>query len=297
MKPERFELFNQLMGSELCKQCIGIRAVLVRLFTCWEFGQTGMSIRRSIDPPISAADFAFTYPLMLNAGIVDTCVADIVHGVESASDVNDLHSRLTPLSRAVVYTHDFGALNFYKFPLDTVPDVDHGVIRDGFNVLYNNAKPIVEVFKPPEQMKSTIAYNLPPKSDFKAKDTMAWYLCATDLLWTCDLFAGFKSATRGAMLLPINAAIHVAEIPTQNFCDLYSTGIHALAKNETLTRDQYIILNMIFGIDMGCYNDFTKYYMEINALPDRFFDEMNIFCNNVKVMYTAVQRSDYATSP
>lgn len=292
MDPERFELFKHLMDKEWLKQSPGCRTMLAVLFTNEEFGVNGTAARQSIQIPSLAADLAFTYPLRIYDLLTRMSMPDIVNVTESVSDMDDFYRKLTPLSRALVYAHSLAILDFYMFPLDMVPDVNHDVLRKGFGVMYDIINPVMEVFKPSAQIPSNLTYNSPPTSDFHLKDKMAWYLCASDLSWTRVLFEGFKSSTFRLPLSLHHAAVCTTEVPTQKFFDLYSTGIHTLVKNEPLMKEQYIILNMVFKLDLDCYNDFVGYHKEIDVLPDRFFDEMDIFLDNVALMYNKVYNSE-----
>lgn len=295
MEPERFELFKQLMNKEWLKQSIGGRATLAVLFTDEEFGLDGVTTRRSINIPSPNADLAFTYPLELYDLLTRTSMPDIINVADKALSVEDFYRNLTPLGRAKVYAHGLAILDFYTFPLDMIPGVNHNVLREGFGVLQGNIESVMNVFKPSTRIPSTLTYNLPPTSDVHSKDKMAWYLCASDLSWTRVLFEAVKSSTFELLSSPLHVVLCMAEVATQNFFNLYSSGVSALVKNEPLTTDQYTILNMVFKIDMDCYNDYVRYHKEINVLPDRFFDEMDIFCENVALTYSEVR--EYYDTP
>jgi len=292
MDDNRLSLFKQLMNEEWLKQSPGGRTMLAVLFTNEDFGVNGVAARQSIHISSHTADLAFTYPLGIYDLLTRMGMTDIINAAEKTSDMGDFHRKLTPLSRALVYAHSLAILDFYAFPIDMIPDVNYDVLRKGFGVMYDHTKPVMEVFKPSAQIPSNLTYNLPPASDFHSKDKMAWYLCETDLRWTRLLFEGVKSSTFGLPLSLYHAIVCVTELATQNFFNLYSTGIHALVKNEPLTKEQYIILNMVFKLDLDCYNDFVGYHKEIDVLPDRFFGEMDIFLDNVALMYNKVCNSE-----
>jgi hypothetical protein len=295
MNPERFELFKRLMNTDLCDQSPSIRAALAVPFIDEEFGLNGVSARQAIQIPSITSDFAFTYPLMLYDQLTRASMTDIIDAAENASNVTDFHSKLTPLGRTMVYTHTYAILDFYRFPTDMIPDVDHRVLEDGFKVLHDLVEPVVKIFTPTARIPTVLTYNLPLASEFHSRYSMAWYLCASDLSWTRVLFEAVKSSTFELLSSPLHASLCVAELATQTFFGIYTSGIDALARGKTLTSDQYIILNMIFKLDVDCYNDCASYHKAINVLPDRFFDEMDVICGNVKDVYNAVKRSDYIT--
>lgn len=296
MNPERFELFKRLMNTDLCDQSPSIRVALAVLFTDEEFGLDGVSTRQAIPIPSITSDLAFTCPLMLYDQLTRASMINIIDAAENASNVTEFHSRLTPLGRTKVYAHTYAILDYYRFPTDMIPDVDHRVLEDGFKVLHDLTEPVVKIFTPSARIPTVLTYNLPPAPELHSRYSMAWYLCASDLSWTRVLFEAVKSSTFELLSAPLHTSLCVAESATQTFFDIYTSGIGALVKGETLTSDQYIILNMIFKIDMDCYNDYVSYHKAINVLPDRFFDEMGTFCGNVKNMYDAVKTSDYATT-
>lgn len=296
MEANRLSLFRQLMNVEWLKQSPGGRATLAVLFTDEEFGPDGVTTRRSINIPSPNVDLAFTYPLMLNEFLTRMSMPDIINAADTVSSIDDFYRNLTPLGRTQVYTHGLAILDFYTFPLDMIPGADHNVLMEGFGVLHDNIEPVMSVFKPSVRIPSTLTYNLPPISDVHSKDKMAWYLCASDLSWTHVLFEAVKSSTFELLSSPLHAVLCMAEVATQNFFNLYSSGVSALVKNDPLTTDQYIILNMIFKIDLECYKNCIRYHKEIDVLPDRFFDEMDIFCENVALTYREVKEY-YDTPP
>ena len=296
MNPERFELFKRLMSTDQCGRSPSIRAALAVLFTDEEFGTDGVSARQAIPIPSITSDIAFTYPLMLYDQVTRVSMTDIIGAAENALNVSDFHSGLTTLGRAKVYAHTYAILDFYRFPTGMVSDVDHRVIEEGFKVLHDLTEPIVKIFTPTVRIQTILTCNLPPAPELHSRYSMAWYLCASDLSWTRVLFEAVKSSTFELSSIPLHVSLCAAESATQTFFNIYTSGISALVRDETLTSAQYIILNMIFKIDMDCYNDYVSYHKAINVLPDRFFDEMDIFCGNVKDMYDVVKTSDYATT-
>lgn len=289
MLKNKIGVFKRLLDSDLMKD-EGNRAMLALLFTDESIGRDGVIARKEINIISPTVDIAFTHPLVFWDYLFHTGLYDIINCVEDARDISDLHKRLNTMGRTLLYADTFAILDFYRHPIDMIPDVNQKIIKKGFNSLYNHIKPIVKVFTPSKQIPTTLSYNLPEKSLFKSNKTnkMVWYLCATDLSWTCALFEGAKSKVFPNTPSLLHLPFILAEKNTQTFFDIYSTGVEALIK-DNLTVEQLIILNMIFSIDDECYNDWVKYHKMINVLPDEFFDEMNVFCQNVSSVKKTIE--------
>ncbi len=280
---DRYSEFEELLEYPLM-QSESNKNLLAILFINESFGVNGILERKAISDSNFNADCAFTYPLMIYDFYTRISMQNVEDSIRKCKDIHEFKKNLNPISRAVVYAHLWAIIDFHLYPVDMIHNVNHRVFRDGLYTLYRHTLPLLDIFRPDNYVPGTLEYSMPDKRSFSAERSTGWYLCATDLSWTKQLFSGIKSSLYSVNQYPFYGAVRIVEHCSQKFFDYYASAI-----SEIKTPEQYIILSMVWGLDSKCYKDFIKYYSCAGLINNEFISEFQKFSGTVDYLYNQVR--------
>ncbi len=284
MKNERLNLFDHLMKCKLSED-ERFRSLLALMFTNENFGADGICIRNELSREginSLSADLYFTYPLKLYNILTVLGMNNFVKSYEKSDTINDFYCNLNIFGKALVYSHLIGIMEFLIYPVDSIPNVKNEIIKEGFMTLRHNMCSLVSYFRPDNFKESNLKFYVPDLVNFEGIYKMGWYLCITDIIWTIPLFTGIKSCFSKKSFIPMYLIFIIAEKLTQVFFNIYLRSMEKISIKRMLKKDEYIVLNMICGLDYKCYSNFIDYHEKsCSSLNKEFFDEMRIFCKNV----------------
>ena len=282
MIPERLERFKYLLDTEMMQEESN-RVLLSLLFTNESFALNGIKERNRLSNECNIkslkSDYAFTYPLRLYDVITKHGMKNIENAIKKSKNFEEFAVNLNVYGRSIVYAHKYAILKFLSYPVNGMPNIDAGIIHNGFDELCDINRVNLHHVYPSSlsKVKSSLTCDFANVSYCGILE----YLCISDIIWLMPLIETIKHSFNSLLSMHLFGVISLTEKPTQKFIDLYISGIKSIAYDTDLTVDEYIILQMIFYLDDICYRDFAMYHKEAGVLNNQFYDEMETWCNNV----------------
>lgn len=290
MIPERLDRFRELLDTEMMQEESN-RVLLALLFTNESFALNGIEERNRLSKEHGikslTSDYAFTYPLKLYGVITKRGMKNIENAIEKSKNFEEFAGNLNIYGKSVVYAHKHAILKFLLYLVSGMPDINSDVIQNGFHTLCDINRKNTCFVKPLSSFQ--IVSGLKCNFDGVKYYGILEYLCISDIIWLMPLLKSIKWSFSSLKSMHLFCTISLIEKPTQKFMDLYVSGVKSIAGNTNITLDEYIILRMIFYLDDICYRDFVMYHKEAGVLDNQFYDEMEIWCNNVSTAYSIVK--------
>lgn len=281
---DRYSEFEELLEYPLMQSEIN-KNLLAILFINESFGVNGILERKAINISNFKADYAFTYPLMIYDFYTRITMQNVEDAIRKSKDIHEFKKNLNPISKAVVYAHLLAIIDFHLYPVDMIHNVNHRIFRDGLYTLYRHTLPLLDIFRPDIHVPGNLKYTMPDKQSFCSLErSTGWYLCATDLSWTKQIFSGIKSSLYSVKQYPFYGAVRIVEHCSQKFFDYYASAINGIK-----TPEEYIILRMVWGLDSICYKDFIDYYSCTGLINNEFISEFENFSGTVDDLYILSQ--------
>ena len=286
---EMFTQFKELLKYPMMESDES-KFMLAQMFTDSMLGANGVRANDGIkSTPV--IDISFKHPLIIYDFIFKFAMDAIIKTVPKSKNTDVFSKNIKPHTKTVIHAILSAIIDFFNYPNDMVPNADYNALNHGFNKMRLIAESAITNFAPDGGVKTRgmLRYEPLPRDTFVGSDKMMWFLCFSDISWTIDLINSTKSsAIRNIQTVPLHAIISMAEPPTQNFFNLYMSGIKAVALNEKVPYNQLSILYMIFYIDSICYYDWNKYHTETGLFDHSMSTQVDVITDNAVSMFDKI---------
>lgn len=286
---EMFTQFKELLKYPMMESDES-KFMLAQMFTDSMVGANGVTANNGIkSTPI--IDISYRHPLMVYDAILKFAMGDIIKNVPISKNLDDFSKNVKPHTKVVIHSIFSAIIDFLNYPNDMVPNADHNALNRGFHKIRLIAESVITRFGPDSGVKTIgMLRSKPlPKDMFVGYDRMMWFLCSSDISWTIDLINSMKGAAiRNIQTIPLHTIVSMVEPPTQNFFNLYASGIKSIALNEKPDYNQLIIVYMTLYIDSICYYDWNKYHTETGLFDSSMITQVDVITDNTVMMFDKI---------